>query len=50
MPRLRTLHCDELGLADWQYAEYKNRYLGRIRMIAGKTEERILQKHHIFRV
>ena len=47
MPRLRTLHCNGLGLADWQYAEYKNRYLGSIRMIARSTEHKILDKHRI---
>ena len=48
MPGLRTLHCDGLGLADWQYAEHKNRYRGSILMIAEATEARILRNHHIF--
>ena len=47
MPRLQTLHCNELDLADWQLVEYKNRYRGSTRMIAKATEHKILHKHRI---
>ena len=44
MPRLRILICDWLDLADWQYAEYKNRYRSTILLIASMTEREMLVK------
>ena len=46
MPKLRALHYDRLGLADWQYAECKDRYCDSIQLIAPGVETGMLHKHN----